>query len=153
MPRPQERSKTMFEHRSEERHNIYATIINPKTMHDIDKLSYWDGSAVRHIKEAVALIETMKQYRIMIAERAQELYAMDYTRVLQIKRERNYYSNHVFYYVRILRRLADGGEQSELCEKYEGKERHTAFKRFAELQKQNPGILTEQDTEKKRWER
>lgn len=143
----------MFEHNTEERHNIYATITNPKTMHEIDRLTYWDGIAARHIKEAEDLIETMKKYRLLIAERAQELYAMDYTRVLQLKRKRNYYRNHTFYYVQIIRRLADGGEQNELCEKYEGKKRHEAFKRFSELQKQNPNIITEQDTEKGKWER
>ena len=78
---------------------------------------------------------------------------MDYTRVLQLNRDRSYYSNHAFYYVKIIRRLADGGEQNELCEKYEGKKRNEAFKRFAELQKQNPNIITEQDTEKGAWER
>ena len=38
-------------------------------------------------------------------------------------------------------------------EKYFGTERRKAFARFAELQKQRPGIETMQDTEKKPWEK
>ena len=143
----------MFDRHNEEQHNLYITIQNPKGMADMKTLTFWDSMTAGHIRDAEAVIETLKKYRAMLAERAQELLTMDYTRILKIKRERNYYSNHVFYYVQIIRRLADGSEQDELCEKYEGTERHKAFKRFAELQKQNPGIETVQDTAKGKWER
>ena len=51
----------MFEHHTEERHNIYAYIINPKTIHEIDRITYWDGIAARHNKKAEALIESKKK--------------------------------------------------------------------------------------------
>jgi len=143
----------MFEYHDEEKHNLYIIMHNPKGMADMKTLTFWDSMTAGHIREAEAAIEAMKKYRAMLAERAQELLTMDYTRILKIKREINYYSNHKFYYVRIIRRLADGSEQDELCEMYEGTERHKAFKRFAELQKQNPGIETVQDTAKGKWER
>ena len=58
----------------------------------------------------------------------------------------------ISYVVTIKRILADGTEQEELRESYEGKARRTAIARYAELLKQNPGIEAEKDIEKRQWE-
>ena len=59
----------------------------------------------------------------------------------------------VQYYIRIVRRYEDGSEVNQLSETYDGKQRHIALKRFAEIQKQRPGIEAIKDIAKKKWEK
>ena len=59
----------------------------------------------------------------------------------------------MIYFVRIVRTYEDGTTERVLDEKYFGTERRKAFARFAELQKQRPGIETNQDTDRRPWER
>lgn len=84
------------------------------------------------------------------AARYAELQVMPYKRVLRVKRWK---SDNVSYYVTICREYEDGTHAEELREGYSGKERHIALKRFAELQKQHPGIESEKHIEKSKLER
>ena len=77
---------------------------------------------------------------------------MPYKRILRIERE-NYSYTGIKYRVTIAKHREDGTEVKELEEVYPGKERHIALKRFAELQKQYPGIESEKHIEKSKWER
>lgn len=97
-------------------------------------------------------IEFLNFHRQQLAKRYGELETMAYTRKLTLKREHRAYSG-IHYYITIDRIMEDGTTVSELSETYPGKERHKAIARFEELKKKNPGIKTEKDIAKSRWER
>lgn len=145
----------MFERRTDEEIRARVYLVAPHTINTADKLRYWDNAAASAIADAERMIETLKGYRLSLYKRAQQLETTPYKRVLTITRERRGYNpSKVFYYVAI-DRVYDGeiAKNEEMRETFPGAERHKALKRFAELQKQNPGIEAVKDIEKSAWER
>lgn len=145
----------MFDRRTDERIEAHVYLISPATINTTEKLCYYDNVAVRGIAEAESIITALKAYRQSLYERMQELETTPFKRVLSIVRERRGYNpTKIFYYVSI-ERVYDGGiaRNEEFRETFPGSERYKALKRFAELQKQNPGIEAIKDIEKAAWER
>ena len=99
------------------------------------------------------LIDQLTDYRQALAERYAALATAAYRDRLELTRDPGYRGKAVIYFVRIVRTYEDGTTERVLDEKYFGTERRKAFSRFAELQKQRPGIEIMQDTEKKPWEK
>ena len=58
---------------------------------------------------------------------------------IELQRYKSYYGN-VEFYIRHWTTYSDGTKTETETEKFSGKERHLAIKRFKELQKQFPGI-------------
>lgn len=145
----------MFEYRTVEEIRARVFLIAPHTINTVDELKNKDNVAAGAIADAERMIETLKGYRLSLYERMQQLESTPYKRVLTITRERRGYNPaKVFYYVAI-NRVYDGeiAKTEEMRETFPGTERHKALKRFAELQKQNPGIEAAKDIEKAAWER
>ena len=97
----------------------------------------------------------MQEYRIELFNRYQEIVSTNYRLCLTLKREINYYKNKKFYYI-YLEKVYDREDvkpEELLQERFDGTERHKAFKRFAELQKQYPNIEIIKDINKKHWEK
>lgn len=120
---------------------------------DAQRIADADKRADRDIKELLQLVSDLREYRQTLAARYAELETMPYKLKLELKRQRNYSSNKIYYYVTISKVFDDGTTQLELNEKYAGTERHKAISRYEELKKQRPGIEAIKDIEKGRWER
>ena len=58
---------------------------------------------------------------------------------IELQRYNSYHGN-VEFYIRHWTTYSDGTKVETKTERFSGKERHKAIKRFAELQKQFPGI-------------
>ncbi len=140
-----------FSLRNEHQENIYFYAINPK---DIEPkcLLEADKRAAREIDELEFLISQIKQYRVALSERYNEMQSLPYTLSLSLKR-RCCYDNRKCYYVRIDRMYSNGSVEHVLYEEYKGIDRYKAIKRFQSLQKSHPGINATMDIEKRSWER
>lgn len=118
-----------------------------------DRIKHNDESAARLIDECQALLTDLTEYRQALAARYAALATAAYHDRLELIRERRWRESPVVYHVQIVRTYEDGTTETPLHETYHGQERRKAFARFAELQKQRPGIETMQDTDKRSWER
>lgn len=127
-------------------------IRRPEKLETVKDVAYYDSKTAQCIQELETTIEALKDYRQALAARYGELETMSYTRLLKLER-RPHWRGNIEYTVTIIRTLADGTAIPELREVFPGNERHKAKARFQALQKQYPGIPTEQDTEKRTWER
>lgn len=118
-----------------------------------DRIKRNDENAARLIDECQALLADLTEYRQALAARYATLATAAYHDRLELIRERLWRDRPVTYHVRIVRTYEDGTTETTLHETYHGQERRKAFARFAELQKQRPGIETHQDTDRRPWER
>ena len=124
----------------------------PENLANVKTVASKDKTAECDIENLESIIADLKEYRQALAARYGELETMAYKRKLKLERFPAMSYHGISYVVTIKRILADGTEQEELRESYEGKERRTAIARYAELLKQNPGIEAEKDIEKRQWE-
>lgn len=127
-------------------------IRRPDKLETVEDVAWYDSETAQYIQRLETTIEALKGYRQALAARYGELETMSYTRLLKLER-RPHWRGNIEYTVTITRTLADGTAIPELREVFPGNERHKAKSRFQTLQKQYPGIPTEQDTEKRTWER
>lgn len=135
--------------------SIHIYFTRADKIESLEKVQSSDKRAAEKIAELLDMAEILKEYRKTLFDRARELYSASYTMQLSIKRDIDIWKNKKFYIVEI-RKIFDTPNTNPgilVSEKYEGKERFKALKRFEELKKQYPGIETEQDTDKKTWER
>ena len=85
------------------------------------------------------LITQLREYRQDLAKRYNDLATMPSKQSIELQRYKAYQGN-VEFYIRHFTTYADGTKCETETEKFSGKDRHKALKRFAELQKQHPGI-------------
>lgn len=115
-----------------------------------------DSKAVNTINELLEFAELLKEYRKTLFERAQEFLTAEYNMQLKITRNIDCWNgNKKFYVIEVLKilNLKNADPVRVLQETYEGKERHTALKRFEQLKKQYPNIEIIKDIEKRKWEK
>ena len=133
---------------------LWINFHKPESMYKLEDVQSYDKSAQQDIQALETMIADLKEYRQDLANRYSALSVMTYTYKLSLTRERRYYrDNKVFYYVRLFKVLADGGEVLESEETFSGTERHKAIALFEQMKKERPGIETVKDIEKARWER
>lgn len=132
------------------RFSIYLT--DPAKLTTPKDIVWRDKHIAEDITRLETVLEALRDYRKDLAARYGELETMPYTERVELERYRNSISG-ISYYVRIVRHYEDGTEVYQLKESYPGKERYKAIKRFAEIQKQRPGIEAVKDIEKRKWER
>lgn len=133
-------------------HRIYIYAQDPRKLTTPEQVAYRDRDAAGTIATLERYIADLKDYRQALAARYGELVTLPYTDRLKLERV-PHWKGHIEYVVTITRQLSDGTETHELREVFPGKERHKAFARFEELKKQRPGIASEQETERRAWER
>lgn len=143
----------MFEGRTDEEIRASVFLVSPATIKTIEKLQYYERSADRGILEAEAIVKKMKEYKMMLYQRAQVLTTAGYHYKLKLERCINYSNNRKNYTVTIYKIFESVGEIVELQEKYTGVERNKAIARFNQLKKERPNIEAETDIQKRKWER
>ena len=135
---------------AEIRCNIY--LVDPAKIAEHKDIIWRDKITAEDITRLENILEALKDYRKDLAKRYGELETMPYKRLLMLDRC-VHWKGHKEYIVTITRICEDKTRIQELREVYPGKERHKAIARYHELQKQYPGIESEMDIEKQKWER
>ena len=133
----------------------HSYITSPDKIKSLTQCEQADKYAVSEIENLKNLIELLQLYRIELFNRYQEIVSINYHLRLTLKRENRYYNNKIIYYVYLEKVFDREDIKSEelLLERFDGKNRHKAFKRFAELQKQYPNIEIIKNINKKHWEK
>lgn len=144
----------LFEFRRENEIRLYTYLIHPDNLQSTDTLYQTDLRVAREIRNAENLIRLLQQYRKALFERSRKISATVYSPVLKFWRKKDYYTKKVTYHLTVCLRSSDPSisEQETLSESFPGTARRDAFRRFEELKKTHPGILTEVHTQKERWE-
>ena len=115
-----------------------------------------DKKAVNTINDLLEFVELLKEYRKTLYDRAQEFLTAGCTMQLKITRNIDCWNgNKKFYVIEVLKilDLKNAEPVTVLQENYDGKERHTALKRFEQLKKLYPNIETIKNIEKRKWEK
>ena len=120
------------------------------TPEDVARYDAWAAKDIEYFENTIA---ALKEYRSDLQKRYAQLTVMPYTDALTIKRERGYFDKKVFYYVYTERNFEDGTKQLLNNQKFSGADRKAAFELFESMKKQQPGIKTVMDIEKKHWEK
>lgn len=133
----------------------YIRLLSPSSIQTMRQLEEWGSRTNRQIKELQAAIETLQSYDQLLYARAQELTVAPWHHEIHLTREKRYYENKVYYYLRLLKVYDTAGIDPETLEnhKYTGTERRQAIKDFESYQKSHPGIVAVKDIEKSKWER
>ena len=119
-------------------------------------MKFYDKKAAEDIQGLLNFAECLKEYRKTLYDRAQEFLTAGYAMQLKITRNIDCWKgNKKFYVIEVLKifDLPNAEPVSVLKETYEGKERHTALKRFEQLKKLYPNIETIKNIEKRSWEK
>lgn len=119
--------------------NIWGRLYLPEESRSFDDVRHQDDRAATLIKECEHLITQLREYRQDLAKRYNDLATMPSKQSIELQRYKAYQGN-VTFYIRYFTTYADGTKCETGTEEYSGKDRHIAIKRFAELQKQHPGI-------------
>ncbi len=135
-------------------HAYNAYIKNPDKIKSLSEVQEYDKKAVSEIEYLKSKIELLNLYRVELYNRFQEINSAEYHLQIRLERQRRYYENKVFYYITIenIPDRADVAPREILAETFQGKDRHNALKRFAELCKQYPHAATIKKIKKSQWE-
>lgn len=133
----------------EERHHVY--LVEPKEYNTMERLNYADKNAQEEIERLTEAIETIKAYRLELAERAVQLQTMESHIRVSLKREKRY-DNKIYYFLTKERVYSDGTIDIMENTKYTGKKRHKAIKAFEDIKKEFPQWEYVKSIEKSAWE-
>lgn len=127
---------------------------NPDSIHELKRIKRADENAARDIERMQEKIAQLTAYRAALTERYNYLSTAPTVPVVRLIRQRNYSTNKVFYYLRTYtRNILDNHEVEISCTTYTGTERKKAIDDFKQYVKTHPGIESEMQIEKSRWER
>ena len=111
-----------------------------------------DRRAQKSIEEAENLIKWLKAHRVELAERYRELEAMESHIRVTLKRQKNWSSNKIFYFLMTDKVFDDGTVEFISSEKFAGTERNKAIKEFNDIKKRLPNQEYILNIEKGPWE-
>lgn len=135
--------------------NYNREIRKPEKLKSLIEVQQYERIAADEIERLTEIIEVLKLYRVELYNRFQEINAANYHLRLTIERYRRYFENRVFYNI-TLERIPDRTDVVPfvvLTECHEGRDRHKAIKRFAELRKEYPQAEIIKKIEKLKWEK
>ena len=118
---------------------IYGWLTVPENSRSFEEVRRQDDEAARLIEECEDMITQLREYRQDLAKRYNDLATKLSKESIELQRYKSYHGNLEFY-IRHWTTYSDGTKAETETERFSGKERHKAIKRFAELQKQFPGI-------------
>lgn len=118
---------------------IYGWLTVPENSRSFEEVRRQDDKAARLIEECEDMITQLREYRQDLAKRYNDLATMPSKQSIELQRYKSYRGN-VTFYIRHYTTYSDGTKYETETETFSGKDRHIAIKRFAELQKQFPGI-------------
>ena len=132
----------------------YIHYLDPDDMESADRILYYDKRTLEDIKTLEKEIETLKEYRLLLAERYNLLETAPTAPVITLKREKSYYENKVYYYLIESKKYLETGKEVQVnSTKYPGAERKQAINAYNEYVKAHPGIIAVMDIAKGKWER
>ena len=131
---------------------LWVYFQRPEATYDLDRIQYYDRSAVSDIQKLESALQELKEYRQDLARRYSDLATMPFSYKLYLEREKSWSNKKVTYTVRLVKVFPDGKEIDEQREVFPGSERKKAFELFSSLKKARPGILAVENTQKKQWE-
>lgn len=113
-----------------------------------------DKHAVSEIEYLQNLIEILTEYRAELFNRFQEINSANFRLRISLERIPRYYQN-IHYIVKVERvpDRADVEKENVLSERYDGKDRQKAIKRYEYLCNKNPNAEMIKDIKKKSWEK
>lgn len=143
-----------YKHRSEIYLDYRVSLIDPATMDDMTRLTFWGGSIRQKIEELQAAIETLQAYDQLLYDRAQEIVTAPWHQGLHLTRRKNYATGKITYHLQLLKTYDVDGIAPEIIEEttFSGPDRHKAIAAFKATQKTHPGITAEMAIEKSPWE-
>ena len=118
---------------------IWGWLTVPENSRSFEEVRRQDDKAARLIEECEDMITQLREYRQDLAKRYNDLATMPSKESIELQRYKSYHGN-VEFYIRHWTTYSDGTKTETKTERFSGKERHLAIKRFKELQKQFPGI-------------
>lgn len=127
----------------------------PEKIKSLQDCQNADKAAVSEIEHLKNLIELLSIYRAELYKRFQEINAANFHLRLTIERQINYYNNHKTYHI-YLKRIYDREDVAPeiiFHERFDGKQRHIALKRFDTLKREYPNAEIIKNIEKKHWEK
>ena len=136
--------------------SIYIHGTRADCIKDMKHIQSEDERARRTISEMLEYIETLKEYRKTLFDRAQEICAASYRLQIKIKRSIDSWKNKKYYTVtlsKIYDEAAHMTPDNVIEETFEGKERAKALKRFEALRKEYPNTEAIKEIDKYQWER
>lgn len=126
--------------------NIYCNVYLPSTNAvNIEDLTRYDNMAIHEISRLKAAIKSIEGYRVKLYKQAQKVNASPSHKLIELKRQPNYATNKIFYYVKVCD-VMDAFKETytrtnkitRFSQSFAGAERHKAIKAFEELKKQYP---------------
>lgn len=124
--------------------NVYLPSISDEI--DINRLAYNDKWAIDQINRLKSAIKEIEDYRIKLFEQSQKIRQSTTHKLIELKREKNYSANKIFYYATLYEVYDDFKDtyqtpNKKILEqtKFAGTERHKAITKFKVLQNQYPG--------------
>lgn len=126
-------------------------LYDPRGLTDMEKLKRRDDYARKDIERLENALSLLKQYRLELAKRAQELETMNSHIKISLVREKHW-KGAVFYFITKERIYSDGSTTVLYKEKYSGTKRHEAIKNFKQLKKEFPQCDFYEDITKRNWE-
>lgn len=133
---------------------IFGYYTKADSIDELDRIKRADENVVQDIERLQKKIRQLSAYRVSLAERYNFLATAPTVPVVRLIRRKDSYSNKVFYYLKTFdRNLIDGHEVQTGCTTYPGTDRRKAIEDFNQYVKAHPGIESEKNIEKARWER
>ena len=131
------------------RNDVY--LIKPDHYTELSRLREADRNALHYIERLQKSIDTLKEYRAELMERAQFLAFS--TPALSVELHRHRYDKSISYELQIVETFPDGSRRNQSRTTYAGKERHKAIADYKAACKAHPGAPCVLDIEKSKWER
>lgn len=133
---------------------LYLYLLRPDKLDTCDRIASYDKSAEQYIARLARQIEQLKSYRLALQERYNEIATAPTVPLVRLKREKNTWTNKVSYYLTVYKKYTETGELVKVeSTTYSGTERHKAIRDFEAYKKAHPGIISELNIEKGKWEK
>ena len=137
---------------------IWLVHTHPDNLHTLKDISMADAGAAADMEELNEILTNLAAYRQALCERYNAVATAPKAPVVRLRRHRSpgwrREPSKVFYYLETFERnLNDGAEVKTSSTTYPGTERRKAIADFQAYVKAHPGIESEMDIEKPKWER
>lgn len=133
---------------------IFGYYTKADSIDELDRIKRADENVAQDIESLQRKIRQLSAYRVSLAERYNFLATAPTVPVVRLTRYKDSYTNKVFYHLQTFdRNLLDGHEVQTSRATYPGTDRHKAIDDFKKYVKSHPGIESEMNIKKARWER
>lgn len=126
---------------------------HPENLHSEKEILERFSHAKGTIEELEEMLLELKSYQIELSKRYNYILTSPIKKKIELKREK-FYRKNVIYYINFYDvNLNDGHEELTNFIKYSGIERKQALLHFEQLKKENPNAFFKKDIERSKWEK